>query len=152
MHPLHRQLRTYWAGTPGLVVRGPAAEHELLKLEKRVGKLPATFRSFLLFADGFSDEGAGCDENGFVFWPMSRMELVNEYKGGGFSSQSTGELLLFADYLNWSWAYAIRLSEKNECDEVFMVGTADGVPFRVATTFEDFLKNYLADDATLYGS
>ena len=56
---------------------------------------------------------------------------------------------VFADYLNWSWAYAIRLvSDVDSCNRVVIVGKNS--PERVAETFEGFVDLYLADAEGLY--
>lgn len=132
-------------------MRGPITEANRHALERRVGPLPVALIDFLSIADGYSDSGLGRDEEGFVFWRSEQMDLVDVYRGGKFASSRTCNCLLFADYLNWSWAYAIRLGENADAGEVLMIGTADGVPFRVADTLDDFLDKYLADDGALYG-
>lgn len=151
MNSLRDRIATRWSTSQGLAVRRPITEEELHALESRVGPLPKALVNFLSIADGFSDTGLGRDEEGFAFWPSERMELVDAYQGGIFSSPGTYKCLLFADYLDWSWAYAIGLDGRTHAGEILMIGTADRTPFRVANTLEEFLEKYLADDGALYG-
>ena len=59
------------------------------------------------------------------------------------------EYFVFADYLQWSWAYAIRLvNQPLESNEIIHVGT--NIPTVVATSFTEFLTLYLRDDKKLY--
>ena len=150
LRSLRDRLLEHWSTNHGLVVRASITEDKLRALEERVGPLPGPLVDFLAIADGFSDDGLGRDEEGFAFWPSERMELVDAYPGGAFSSSGTRKSLLFADYLDWSWAYAIRLDDEAGIGEVLMVGTADGTPFLVASNLEAFLEKYLVDDEALY--
>jgi hypothetical protein len=54
---------------------------------------------------------------------------------------------LFADYLQWSWAYAIRLGS-NATHDVILVGTRK--PQKAAATFSEFLELYFRDSQDLY--
>jgi len=57
---------------------------------------------------------------------------------------------VFADYMAWSWAYAIRLDEVVRGEQpVVMVGVEDRV--QVARSFTEFAERYLTDDPALYG-
>jgi hypothetical protein len=59
-------------------------------------------------------------------------------------------LYVFADYLDWCWAYAI-LPSKMPADEspVFVLGKAE-LPIKVANSFLEFVELYLADSPTIY--
>ncbi len=57
---------------------------------------------------------------------------------------------VFADYLHWSWAYAIRLS-KRPAEECSVVLIGKQFPITVASSFEEFVNLYIADSPKLYG-
>jgi hypothetical protein len=76
--------------------------------------------------------------------------LVDAFDGGRFASADTATLLLFADYLGWSWAYAIKVGSEGN-SSVHIVGTVDGCPHRVADSFAEFAELYMTDDARIYG-
>jgi len=46
--------------------------------------------------------------------------------------------------LGWCWAYAIAVDGQSaDYGAVFLKGTSDGVPLRLAASFDDFLALYL---------
>jgi hypothetical protein len=56
---------------------------------------------------------------------------------------------VFADYLQWCWAYAIRLSSNpSEPNPVIHVGTIR--PKIVAPSFGGFVNSYIHDAKSLY--
>jgi SMI1-KNR4 cell-wall len=143
-------LAAHWSEMKGVTIRPSLGPAGIQRLENRVGlKLPRDFQSYLLVADGFaapSDQ----DANGFRFWPSNEVVLLDAFDGGRFASADTAKLLLFADYLGWSWAYAIKAGSEDN-SSVYMVGTADGRPRRVAKSFAEFVALYMTDDARIYG-
>jgi len=61
-------------------------------------------------------------------------------------------LFVFADYLDWSWAYAIRLlATPSESGHIFMIGKQE-TPIQIAESFSDFVELYLVDSPILYGT
>jgi hypothetical protein len=143
-------LAAYWSEMKGVAVRPSLGLAGIKRLEDRVRlTLPRDFKSYLLMSDGF---GAPSDQdaNGFRFWPSNEVVLVDAFDGGRFASADTATLLLFADYLGWSWAYAIKAGNEDD-SSVYMIGTADGHPHRVANSFAEFADLYMTDDARIYG-
>ncbi len=61
------------------------------------------------------------------------------------SIQSPEEYFVFADYFQWSWAYAIRLG--SEDSSVILVGAEGDV---VAASFSEFVRLYIEDAEALY--
>jgi hypothetical protein len=126
----------------------------IARLEQRLGLgLPHDFKSYLLATDGFAPP-SDQDLNGFRFWPLNEVVSVDAFDGGRFASDDTASLVLFADYLGWSWGYALRAGTLGLVSSdfgVYMVGTADGCPRRVADSFAEFAGLYITDDARIYG-
>ena len=141
------RLVAHWCAQPRLQLFGPASDVALSTFERRYGvELPAGLREVLLRANGFGAPGDQ-DEVGFSFWQVETFVPVRDYDGGRFGL--VDDVYLFADYLGWSWAYAIRLGTGLR-DEVFIVGAADNRLVKVAASFADFVELYIADDERIY--
>jgi hypothetical protein len=137
----------------GLSPRPPCTFEEVRAFEQRERVvLPADLRAYWFSVDGMPDKmGQSQDSEGFSFWPLSRViradrELQRK------SSQTTppvdcSDYYVFADYLDWSWAYAVKL-RSTEAGKVIIVG-AQTVSL-VAGSFSDFIEVYLADGRNLY--
>lgn len=143
-----RKLRKYWE------------DHRLAIVSKRVVDevaaferahdvvLPLEFKNYLTVAGGAERGELVPDERGFNFWPLSKVCLVESLSEVAVRPTAHhGKLLAFCDYLDWCWGYAI--SPKNGA--IFKIGTADGVPAEVASTFAEFIDFYMADNEKLYG-
>jgi hypothetical protein len=95
--------------------------------------------------------GQDCDCNGFAFWPLHRIKTVPEEcalnKINVPSVHAVANYFAFADYLQWSWAYAICLEETQK-GQILQFG-AD-VPRIIAPSFTDFVDAYLRDADQLY--
>ena len=103
------KLARYWTAQ-GLAPQGGAAIDAVGAFEEthRV-VVPDDFREYLLRLNGLADYGPGADQNGFGFWPLSRIRPVaTEERPPHFTESG---YFVFADYLDWSWAYAIQLLE-----------------------------------------
>jgi hypothetical protein len=97
--------------------------------------------------------GHDCDPKGFAFWPLSRVRDV--IKECAEHSLALPEVLdpdkyfVFADYLQWSWAYAIHLNDSTlQTNQIIHVGTLG--PKMVARSFAEFVGDYLGDAKELY--
>ena len=94
------------------------------------------------------------DEKGFSFWSLERVRWVPEELAEEApvspSFPDAENFYAFADYLGWSWAYAIRLSELPGPAPVILIGKDS--PALVARSFGEFVDLYLADSSALYGS
>lgn len=100
--------------------------------------------------------GSDCDREGFGFYSLSRVKnVVEEYK----RIKPAGPIIpiisnpqayfVFVDYLQWCWAYAIRLSNGlSETNEVIHLGTIE--PKVMAHSFSEFVDLYLKDARELY--
>jgi hypothetical protein len=144
-----QQLLEYWQSQPDLELCPPASEHEVRDFELRHSvSLANSMKELYQVANGFRPPGDQ-DHNGFSFWSLERIAPVDQYESGRFGNHKN--LFLFADYLSWSWAYAVRL-QPGTTDAVYMIGTASNNPLPVASSFDEFLHLYELDDARLYGS
>ncbi|MDP8905215.1 MAG: hypothetical protein M3N29_07860 [Chloroflexota bacterium] len=76
------------------------------------------------------------------------MELDPE--GGRHAFPGADSWYLFADYLGWSWAYAMHLTSEGGTAPVSAVGTADQRPVRIAASFDEFVDLYISDSDVLY--
>jgi hypothetical protein len=133
-----------WKGSPEARPRHGAGADVLAAIEARVGKLPSDLLAVLALADGFD----GHDRHGFRFWPSAELERVSTYDGGRENRFPLArEYVLFADYLSWCWAYAVKVGKPGR-GEVILVGSKE--PVLVARGFPEFLERYLVDDGKLY--
>lgn len=95
-------------------LRRPGASNDVLNQfeQENAVALPADMRDFFARLDGsgsyFAAEG---DRLGFSFWSITRVRRAREELNARRIPQLPGleDYFFFADYLSWSWAYAIRL-------------------------------------------
>ena len=112
-------------------------------------------RDYFLHVDGMSQYFPNSQDNqGFSFWSLRNIKTVLEetskLMGISYNYFEVGSLFIFADYLDWSWAYAIRLSANVLAETpVFLIGYE--IPIKVADSFSEFVHLYLADAPELYG-
>jgi len=122
-------------------------------------ELPTDFRDYFLHVDGMSTQWPNAqDPDGYAFWSLDGVKSVPEealkHKSGQDWSNfpSAESLFVFADYLDWSWAYGIRLlTARSESGQVFIIGKQE-TAIQVAESFSDFVELYLADSPILYGT
>ena len=57
-------------------------------------------------------------------------------------------MVVFADYLGWSWAYAVSADPEENSGAVFAIGGPRLVI--VASTLTEFLEGYLRDSSSLF--
>jgi hypothetical protein len=116
--------------------------------------LPPDFREYLLSVDGMAQVGGNdCDPTGFAFWPLACVKSVPEectkHSLRLPEVPDPDRYFIFADYLQWSWAYAIHLSNlPSGPNPVIHVGTIR--PRVVAGSFTEFVDLYLRDARELY--
>jgi SMI1 / KNR4 family (SUKH-1) len=128
-----------------------ATEQALQQFESdHAVKLPTDLREYFVKCNGMVQRGGvDTDKEGFAFWPIEKvgsMRKVCLEAGVALPSiQSSEEYFVFADYLQWSWAYAIRLG--GEENSVILVGAEGDV---VAGSFSEFVKLYIEDAEALY--
>ena len=143
-------LMEKWRSELQLQLLPPATELEIREFERRQGvRLPDDLRDYYRAANGFAPPDDQ-DQNGFCFWPLTRVCPVATFGSGDWSSADTKDCFLFADYLILCWAYAFRLTASSSSTPVCIVGTADGHPRWIARDFREFVELYVRDDERLY--
>jgi|HubBroStandDraft_1064217.scaffolds.fasta_scaffold24990_2 hypothetical protein len=137
----------------GVSPRAPCPFAAVHAFERKEGLvLPEDFRTYWLSADGMPEAlGQSQDSAGFSFWPLHRVaradvELKQRSPTTPLGPESAS-YYVFADYLDWSWAYAIKLRPMG-IGHVVTVGTLS--EHTVAQSFSEFLDAYLLDASTLY--
>lgn len=148
--PSSSTLINHWRREPSLTTLPPATSQEIREFESRHHiKFPLDLRGYFLTVNGFGPPNDQ-DRNGFSFWPLASLVAVSVFDGGRFAFPGAHECFLFADYLGWSWAYAIRLNSAGAVTPVCIVGTADGQPIWIADSFSEFVTLYVTDAPSLY--
>ena len=144
---LWHRIRQKWEQEGLHVPRGVRGE-ALSAFERRYSvALPPAMRNYFQIADGNSD----MDKDFFTFWPLREMKLVSEELADPIHTDALDypTCFIFADYLLWCFAYAIRLTADAEADgPVYLVG--GGPPVVVADTFLEFMQKYAADPDSLW--
>jgi hypothetical protein len=152
--PAYNKLITHWQ-SENLGIAPGSSEQDVRDFEFANGViLPNDFRQYFLHVNGMLQRGGhDVDRNGFSFWPLSRVKSVRRECPASSSFVSSiaepDRYFVFADYLQWSWAYAVRLDSQGLQDgEIAHVGTRQ--PKVVAASFGDFVEMYLSDAEDLY--
>ena len=117
--------------------------------------LPADMRDYFAIVNGMVPVWPGDqDDKGFSFWPLERVRWVPEELANlspqGVAFPNCEDFYAFADYLGWSWAYAIRLAPSSGGNQVILIGKDE--PDLVADSFSEFVDVYLIDAPALYGA
>jgi hypothetical protein len=141
-----------WRGDGLNPVQG-AAPAAIESFESRFGiVLPSDLREYLSTRNGMLPGYPNdIDKEGFAFWPLERIRPISTGPdkipwNSGLPDAS--KCFLFADYLHWSWAYAIVLSrESSGSSPVFIVGVEH--PKKIADSFSEFARLYLARSPAL---
>ena len=150
----YQKLVQRWSAD-GLTIAAGVSEEGLRRFETKYGvrllSVP-DFGEYLLNLDGMAQIGGhDCDGKGFAFWPLSRIKSVpeecaeNKVEVPRFDD--IGIYFAFADYMQWSWAYAICVAP-NQLGQILQFGTRS--PRIVADSFSQFVDAYLADSEQLY--
>ena len=143
-------LAQHWRSHVMTQLGPPAALRDIQAFEKQHSvTLPQELPEYYCTVNGFLPPNDQ-DENGFSFWPLSRVCRVSALEDGKWASEQTVDCYAFADYLSLSWAYAFRLTRDGIESPVYIVGTATGRPQSVASNFADFVDLYVRDDERLY--
>jgi hypothetical protein len=148
------KLISYWKSQSLRIVPGVPEERIREFESKNRIILPADFREYFLSVDGMVQQGGhDCDPNGFAFWPLARVRSVveecAEHSLAPPELPGWQECFVFADYLQWSWAYGIHLSaDPSAVNRVIHVGTFH--PKVVAGSFTEFVDLYIRDARELY--
>jgi hypothetical protein len=145
------QLVAYWSAQQLPLAKG-VPEVDVRTFEVRHGiTLPSDFREYLARLNGHVQRGGvDVDREGFAFWPLERIQplpLVCSETAVPIPPVERPECyFVFADYLQWSWAYAIRLGPTNNA--IIFVGAGNGEV--IADSFTEFVRLYVVDSPALY--
>ena len=112
--------------------------------------LPDDFRAYLL------DESPAVefmDDYNATWWPIDRIKSIpDEFKDGSNAPGIADEAeryLFFADYLIWSYAWAICCAPGDDFGRVAVIGAP---PDRfVADSFSEFVGLYIGDSRAIHG-
>ena len=114
-------------------------------------KLPDDFRIYYRRTNGMGPPGQ--DKAGFAFWSLDSIQpalLALKDAGAHAKPRGADDYYVFADYLDWSWAYAIRLTRAQTDNPVALIGK-ENLEI-VAHSFSEFIELYLCDSPQLYGA
>ena len=152
MRQAYELLIDYWKSQNIRIANGEN-QTALREFEKKNAVvLPPDLWAYFLNLNGMPQIGGqDCDQRGFAFWPLIRVNSVAEE----CAKQSVpiravdkpNEYFVFADYMQWSWAYAIYLGPSGP-NQVIHVGTVQ--PKVVAGSFTEFVGLYVRDAKDLY--
>jgi hypothetical protein len=149
------ELAKHW-NSQGMAARAGNTEQEIRRFEgTHKVSLPSDMRNYLLFVNGMDTTSIRDyqDSNGFSFWPLSKIknaaEEVRVHSEAYLNFPDRDAFYLFADYLDWCWAYAVLLGKVvTEDSPVFILGKSES-PIKIANSFRGFVELYLIDSPTL---
>lgn len=137
-----RTLVAWWDRTEAGIPIGGASEETLAALERRYGiVLPPDFRAYLQNACPSAEE---MDWESVTWWHLDRICNVPdgfEHPVGTGVRDQGRRYVFFADYLIWSWAWAVCCEPGPDWGTVVVIDR-DAV---VANSFSDFVAGYLSD-------
>ena len=154
---LLNQLTTRWSGE-GVRVGAGTALIQIQQFERLHNvQLPDDFKAYVLLVNGMvPGRPHATDQRGFFFWPLTQMRsaydelAANQTRESELPAEPLKDYLVFADYLHWSWAYALNVSTGSPSHgEILKVDE----PTRfggLTENFCEFLKLYLEDSPLLY--
>ena len=140
----HLLLQAWWSKTAAGIATRKTPDNELAALEARYSiSIPSDFRKYL--KEGLPDAENWDAENG-NWWPINRLKNIPEeykYPLNTVVVQNTAKHLVFLDYLQWCWAYAISCADDETRGKVALIGgLPDGY---VADSFAEFVERYTTD-------
>jgi hypothetical protein len=129
----------------------PADEAQIERFEHRYRlEMISEFRAYLLTVNGMLQSGNDdCDSNLFAFWQLDRIRPIADECPELQRSPEEGRYFVFADYMIWSWAYAVDLTSSSAtAGKIILVG---GLREQcVSSTFSEFVRLYTEDSPQLY--
>lgn len=156
MNLVAQKLVIHWKSS-GIFIQPGVAEEQVREFESRYQViLPPDMKGYFLHVDGMKMTMNSCkDKEGFSFWPLSQVKTVEEEMSRlaveHYNVQGLEEFFVFADYFDWSWAYAIHLSsDLTTRNQIILIGK--DAPIKLAASFTDFVALYIADSPELYGN
>ncbi len=141
------QVRQHWLDQ-GLRVLPVAMDEAVEAWRSLPGMPPEEYEVFLRTAGLPADE----DAQGFRFWlPRELRSTADVLRSAGYESDATEASVIFADYLQESWWYALWMSGPWRGGVSLVLGTRSGKdPQLPLGSLEEFLEAYLKDDERLY--
>src|SRR5215510_2325411 len=154
MEDLWRQLIESWR-SENLPIQNACKEDDIRLFEARYKiALPLDMREYFLHVNGMIPNGPGYqDKDGFSCWSLETMialvEENEELDRRYLRLAEEDSLFLFCDYMDWSWAYAIKMIPGSSVAEgIYLICCRN--PIRIADSFSDFVRLYLGDPDQLY--
>ncbi len=148
---LCERLIEHWRAQGLQILRG-CSDAQLANVERKFSfRFPPDFRACYLATDGMGPPEQ--DKTGFSFWHLDRIQRADialREAGAHVIPLGAEGYFAFADYLDWSWAYAIRLTESTTENSIVLIGK-ERLDV-VARSFSDFVELYLSDSPQLYGT
>jgi hypothetical protein len=144
------RLIQHWRSQDLQIAPG-CSEGHLERFERRFSvRLPRDLRTCYARTNGMGPPGQ--DKKGFSIWSLDSIRpAVLALKEAGAHARPLGadNYYAFSDYPDWSWAYAIRLTSEPAENPVVLIGKEELEV--VSQSFAEFIEQYLADAAPLYG-
>lgn len=146
---LSGRLVTYWR-KESLQIEPGVTTSEISTFQDRYKVvLPPSVRLYFETVNGTGDDMVG--ELLYRFWPLCELKPVEEELSGvdGFTYSdrfSYPQCFVFADHCMNCWLYAVKLtSDPNQPAPVFRVTASDPPGEQMASSFSEFMEQYLAD-------
>jgi hypothetical protein len=137
------KLKNHWLSL-GVKVNAGVSHDELDAFESKYQVvLPADLRDYFLTVDGMV-EGV-MDHGCFSFWSLNAVKPIPD-ESPNYSDpyiKDARSFFVFADFLIWSHAYAIRLAATDAANTIFMIGGE--TPIKMYDSFSEFVSAYLSD-------
>jgi hypothetical protein len=149
----HEKLVEHWRAQ-GIRLASGATTEDIAAFQVRYGvTLPADFKAYFLRVNGMIQLGNDSeDEHGFSFWPLWKLKDLRALRDDEEVEVPDVNLMknfVFADYLQWSWAYAINLdADAATWGQIVPVGALTHTV--IAPSFSGFVDLYVADASELY--
>jgi hypothetical protein len=154
MESIWRQLIEPWR-LQNLPIQKVCREEDILCFETRQKiTLAPDIREYFLNVNGMTPYFPGYqDGEGFSFWPLENVRTLAEENDssdrGYLRIAERDSFFLFSDYLDWSWAYAVKILP-GSCDAEGIYLLCCNNPIRIADSFSDFMRMYLGKSDQLY--
>lgn len=147
MKAAHDRLQEYWHRSDRNLNLQPAFDQEIRAIELRLDIVfPEDFRSYLSF---IGDGQATVDQHMTRWWPIGELKSIPEEYRTGFGSAEVKGLayscIFFADFLVWSWAWAICCHPGERYGQVIQIDSGSN-DFFVAKNFAAFVDAYIAGE------
>jgi hypothetical protein len=133
----------------GLSKRPGASAEQIAEFEQRYSVLlPSDFRAYLQLVDGMNE---AMDDESFRFWPLAEIQPVDQVLEPIHTDRYWYPgCFIFADYLTWCWAYAIRLAgASSEVGNIFHCVRRRHSPAPIAGSFSEFAERYIRNPDSL---